>query len=71
MNNKISKKERRIFWVGILAGMVGGITGNLLVGYIFEWYNKPSYINLIGVIVFTLIFLGLLIWINKQIIKNK
>ncbi len=71
MTKKINKKDKGIFWVGALTGIVGGLTGNLWAGYFFELSNNPNWVNFFAVIIFTIILFGLLFYINNQIKKNK
>jgi len=71
MEEKITKKEKRFFWVGLSAGIVGSFVTNILTNYIFEFKNEPTLINLLGMLIFTLIFFILLVYLNKQIKKNK
>lgn len=73
---KTTKKERRIFWSGALTGIVGGIIGNLFVGYLFRLSDnitnhKNLLVDLSGTIFFTLLFFAVLFFINKQIKLNK
>ena len=67
---KFEKKEKVIFWSAILAGMAGGIIGNILVGYIFSFRDNPTLINSIGVIIFTAIFFGLIFFVRNKIKQN-
>ena len=76
IQQKIIKKENRIFWSAILAGVVGGFIGNLYAGYLFRLENsiinhKPLFVDSLGVILFTIIFFALIYFIIKQISVNK
>lgn len=67
---KFCKKEKLMFWSGALVGIVGGFIGNILSSYMFQFSKKPNLIDAIAVILFTIIFLTILFFINKQIKKN-
>jgi len=73
---KTTKKDKRIFWAGALAGIIGGFVGNLYAGYLFRFSdditNKRSIlVNLTGTIIYTLIFFSIIYFANKQININK
>lgn len=73
---KVTKKEKRIFWSGALTGIVGGFIGSLLIGYLFRLSDdiinhKNGLVDILGVILFTSIFFAILFFINKQIKLNK
>lgn len=68
-NYKLTKKDKIIFWIGASTGIVGGLIGNVWAGYFFKFSDSKSWIDCLGVIIFTVILFGLLLYINKQI-KN-
>ena len=65
---KITKKERNLFFSGILAGMAGSILGNFVVTTLFRvfdiklrWYNMSIFlISLVS-------FFSFYYWIYKKI----
>ncbi len=69
-NMEFTKKEKIIFWSAILAGMVGGVAGNIWVSYIFSFKDEPTWINFAGGMIFTAIFIGLILFARNQIKKN-
>lgn len=68
--SEFTKKEMLLFWNAILAGMVGGLIGNILVSYIFNFSKTPTWVNLAGVIIFTAIFFWIIFKIIGIIKKN-
>lgn len=65
---RFNKKEKIIFWLGILTGIVGGAVGNFWVGSYYKLTEDFSnVVNWIGFIIFTLIFLGLIFYINSKL----
>ncbi|HTZ42155.1 MAG TPA: hypothetical protein VMC07_03045 [Candidatus Omnitrophota bacterium] len=73
---KVTNKEKKIFWAGVSAGLIGGLVGNIYTGYLFAFSNDiKSKINpltdAIGVLILTIIFFGILFFINYQINKKK
>lgn len=73
---EMTRKEKRVFWLGALVGIVGGFVGNMLEGYLFNFTDALNpknlwYIDLTGVVVFTALFFAILFFINKQVLSNK
>ncbi len=67
---QFNKKERIIFWVGSLTGIVGGIIGGLWVdSYAHLRDNLGDWISWTGFIIFSLLFLALIFWIKSQLDK--
>lgn len=72
---KYSKKERFLFWQGILIGLAGGVIGGLFSNSVFYFINKPfnnQAVILLGI--FSILMIGVIWRINKnlkEIIKIK
>jgi fructose-specific phosphotransferase system IIC component len=67
---KFSKKEKLIFWMGLSAGIVGGVVGNFWVSSYFNMITERySLISIITFSIFSLFFVGLIIYITKIIKK--
>ena len=72
MKNKkdiYTQKEKNLFWLALLIGIIGGLIGNLWVTYLFTSYDPSNLINSnsIFAVIYTIILLGILFYIKRQI----
>ncbi len=68
---KLNKKEKIIFWVGILTGIIGGAVGNFWVGSYFSLQDDfTNGVRWLAFLIFTGIFLGLVFWVKSQFTKT-
>ena len=66
-----TKNEITIFWAASSVGILGGIITNFLVGYFFQFQNTPSIINLLGTIIFAIMFIFFFKYMVKQMRRIK
>jgi H+/Cl- antiporter ClcA len=65
---KFSQKERVIFWLALLTGIVGGTVGNFWVNSYFDLKgNSLNPINWLSFVIFTGLFIGLILWIKHRL----
>lgn len=62
-----NQKEKNMFWVALMVGIVGGLLGNLLVSYVFDLKQGFSWTSLVGALSFSAMFIFLLIYMRRQI----
>ncbi len=66
---KITKKEKKIFWFGALLGIAGGIIGNILVSSAFTLITNScqNWICYVGTTALMIVSFGIfVIMINKM-----
>jgi uncharacterized membrane protein YeaQ/YmgE (transglycosylase-associated protein family) len=64
MTNKITKKEKKMFWAGISMGISGGIIGSLFANIVMELLSKQNESNTYLWILFAITFIILIIFLN-------
>jgi hypothetical protein len=68
---KLNKKEKIIFWIGLLTGIIGGAIGNFWVGSYFSLQDDfTNGVRWLTFLIFTIIFLGLIFLVNSQFNKT-
>lgn len=70
--NYIYKKEKKMFWYGLLFGLVGGIFGNVLITSCFNLINNDCQNNICRYGTLTILIFSLIgfVYILKQIMDN-
>lgn len=63
---KITQKENNLFFIGILAGLGGGVLGNLLITSLFETFPMGLSTKVTVFIISFIGFFGFYYWIYKQ-----
>ena len=65
-----TKKEKLMFWLSALVGLVSGLISGATLAYIFSLRENASIINLVGAIIFIALLIWIIFSIKKQIQKN-
>lgn len=63
-----NKKERLIFWLGLLTGIVGGAVGNFWVSSYYkltENYRDP--VNWAGFVIFSALFIIIVVFVKSRL----
>lgn len=74
VKDKLSQKEKNIFFAGLSAGIVGGIISNFFVSSFYDLLQiskQDLWIRYALFFIFGLTFIGVIYWINKQIKKSR
>ena len=66
-----SQKEKNLFWMGLSVALVGSLLINIWTVYFSKFSENPNLINFGGFVIFTIILLGLLLFVKNQIIPVK
>ena len=69
-NGYIYKKEKKILWIAILFGFLGGVISNILVSSCFVLIDVESKIGRMGILAITIISFSLFVWFVYHINKN-
>lgn len=70
MVDRISQKDKNLFWAAILAGAVGGVLGNFLVTSFYKLFGNFTNSILADAVSFMcwlILWFATLIWVKKQI----
>ncbi len=68
---KLSQKEKNIFFAALLGGIVGGLLANFLVTSLFRFFDNRNLNNAVIVFLTLIFFFGFLIFLYTQIKPNK
>ena len=73
--HKFTKKEKTVFWAAAIIGITGGVIGNLFASAlwqsVFLLLGDNGWAYLIVVILIGLAFFYIVVFIRKQIEKNR
>jgi len=70
VKDKLSQKDKNLFFAGLASGIVGGVIGNFFVSSFYDVLQiskQDSWVRYAIFFVSGLAFIGVIYWLNKQI----